>query len=461
MTPKARSSRLEVPETVPGREEKEGVAFPVPKAPRRRATRSAHPGVVLMKPDSRNPTWRARCEDPDKGTRVKVRLDPLGAGRNEQTRRAWAIAKAKEIARRRDALALGAPRATGTALGHAVESYFKAHPRLRPRTVEAYRVATGRLLAFAQARRVASTDDLTAEQLTAFRGTLEALGKRAVVQGATRGARQEGAELRSAQSVNRDLRATKTVLTYLRRLGLLPKLTGDGVADSLRSLSVSHDAPDFLRPAQIGALLRAAVAHDGVTFKATREEHAAGPDAPKGTRRYDPIAPFVAVALLTGMRYGEVATLNWSEVDLAAGEIQLTSRTKTKRARTVTLEVSPALATLLAGLAPEDGRAGPVWKLTADQVKAAAKRLAKYGAPPGWSWQALRRTCGTYLTNAPGIFGAASAYRSARQLGHSVAIAERHYLGVVKVAKEATTLEAAMGCEAETAAIVVTLQTLR
>lgn len=78
------------------------------------------------------------------------------------------------------------------------------------------------------------------------------------------------------------------------------------------------------------------------------------------------------------------------------------------------------------------------------------KRLKEqYGAPESFSWQVLRRTCGTFLTNAPGIFGAASAYRSARQLGHSVAVAvaEKHYLGVVKVPPEAMTLEDAMALD--------------
>jgi hypothetical protein len=37
---------------------------------------------------------------------------------------------------------------------------------------------------------------------------------------------------------------------------------------------------------------------------------------------------------------------------------------------------------------------------------------------------------------------------SARQLGHSVVIAERHYVGVVKVPAMARTLEQAMGLEA-------------
>ena len=52
-----------------------------------------------------------------------------------------------------------------------------------------------------------------------------------------------------------------------------------------------------------------------------------------------------------------------------------------------------------------------------------------YGAPD-FDWQMLRSTCATYLTNAPGIFGAATVFLSARQLGHSVTVAECHYLGV-------------------------------
>lgn len=138
----------------------------------------------------------------------------------------------------------------------------------------------------------------------------------------------------------------------------------------------------------------------------------------------------------------------------------------------VALDVSPRLADLLRALHVTAGKPsrGPVWALTSHEIKAAARRLspppektkatavekrrAGYGAPAGWTWQGLRATCGTYLTNAPGIYGAASAYQSARRLGHSVTIAERHYLGVVKVPKDAATLEAAMGCEAEIAAIV-------
>ena len=40
----------------------------------------------------------------------------------------------------------------------------------------------------------------------------------------------------------------------------------------------------------------------------------------------------------------------------------------------------------------------------------------------------LRRTCAAVLTNAGGIYAGASAYRSAKRAGHSVTIAEKHYV---------------------------------
>ncbi|HVY26148.1 MAG TPA: hypothetical protein VHB79_06330 [Polyangiaceae bacterium] len=102
----------------------------------------------------------------------------------------------------------------------------------------------------------------------------------------------------------------------------------------------------------------------------------------------------------------------------------------------------------------QSGGRGKVFRLTEAEGKAALKRLTTkkgedgkftYGAPVGSTWQTFRKTCGCYLTNAPGIFGSASAYRSARQLGHSVQIAERYYVNVVRgIPRSARTVEAAM-----------------
>lgn len=51
------------------------------------------------------------------------------------------------------------------------------------------------------------------------------------------------------------------------------------------------------------------------------------------------------------------------------------------------------------------------------------------------------------LTSAPAIYGAASAFMSAKRLGHSVTVAEKHHVGIVKVSPEARTIEQAMQVE--------------
>lgn len=43
------------------------------------------------------------------------------------------------------------------------------------------------------------------------------------------------------------------------------------------------------------------------------------------------------------------------------------------------LSVNPILVEVLGAQAPKAERKGPVWKLTGDEVKAAAKRLSRYG----------------------------------------------------------------------------------
>ena len=128
------------------------------------------------------------------------------------------------------------------------------------------------------------------------------------------------------------------------------------------------------------------------------------------------------------------------------------SATKTKRARTIGLEVSPALRTILKGMQKGKRDAdfvfGGAEPYTADMIEAARDRMIELFDAPKFDWQLLRSTCSTYLTNAPGIFGSASAYMSARQLGHSVTVAEKHYVGLHRgISRKATTLEAAMQIE--------------
>jgi integrase len=253
------------------------------------------------------------------------------------------------------------------------------------------------------------------------------------------------------------------MLNAWRMAGLVPALTRDAITDAMKALPVPREQAEYLAPAQLQRLLEAAERHDAAMFYETREEHA-GLRLRGTTRRYEPIAPFAAFLALTGCRRGEALGLTWADVDLDAvdtqgrvvGEIRLrAASTKTHRARTIGLEVSPALRALLAAMklrAARDADAQHVFgganAYTADLVETARARLIdEYGAPK-FDWQMLRSTCATYLTNAPGIFGAATVFMSARQLGHSVAVAERHYLGVHRgIPSHAHSLEAAMQIE--------------
>ena len=421
---------------------------------RKRVIRSAHPGVVLIPPDPEHnhPTWRARYVDPDSGRSTKARLDPV-ALRTAEARRDWAIRKSKALAKRTMELEGGAARATGGALGDAIAGYYKAHAQLRPNTLASYKSATDKLLEWAGANGVRSGDDLTRAKLLGFREELIAEPKRTAAQKAKRGARRATAARRSAYSVNRELRGVRVVLGYLAELDLLTKIHEGDLRRALKKLPITTEEAEFLKPAELAALLEAAIAHDSDKHAETRAEHR-GLRPLGSTPRFEPIAPLIALLLLTGMRLGEGVGLEWCQVDLHArgldgqevGEIHLSGeKTKTKRSRVVDLSVSPMLRDLLLAMEKVRDDSGLVFVTTYDGAAAAVKRLRKnYGAPKRFKPQVLRSTCGTFLTNSPGIFGAASAYRSARQLGHSVAVAEKHYLGLIRIAPDARDLETAM-----------------
>lgn len=425
-----------------------------------------HPGVVLIKPDhTRRIGWRARFEDPDSGRTVKVSLDP--ALTTVELREDWAVRKSKAIARRRLELEGGAARETGTALKDAVTRYFEDHAQLSDETKTLYRAAADKLIAWAEQNRLTSADELVGAKLLAFRATLVKEPKTVRATGGRRGQRQAIDKPRSPNTVNRELRSIGTVLTYVRRLGLLPRLSSDELRDGLQKLKAPPKRIDYRKPHELQQLLAAALRHDADTFAATRAELAGG--RPVGTTpRYVAIAPVIAAAVLTGMRFGHLLALEWSDVDLdaldehgnAVGEIVPHAGSTTKRTGVIGLEVSPALRKLLATMKLKSGGLGRVFAVTEGEANAALKRVVKeYGAPAGSTWQAFRRTCGCFLTNAPGVFGAASAYRSAKQLGHSVQVAEKHYVDVLRgIPREARDLETAMQIKAQMEQIIDTVE---
>lgn len=434
-------------------------------AKRKRRIRSPHPGVVLLErkwPSGRS-TWRARYVDPETGARAFVTLDPTLT--THEARTSWAKSLAAQLGRTRAELAAGIrpePQPEPTTLDAAIATYLEG-AALAPKTLATYGLALAQLRAWAQHEGVTQTRELTAGRLASLRDWIIRAPKRTPVQGGKRGAQKAKGKPRSPVSINRELRTLGTVLGAWRRRELL-SVSSDQIRDAMKRVPVPRELPTYLAPAEIKRLLEAALRHDAACFTETREEHA-GLRAVGSTPRYPAIAPFVAFLLLTGCRRGEALALRWADVDLdaldasgnAVGELRLRAAdVKTRTARVVGLEVSPALRRILAALRLRRGKAERVFsELTEDAITSALRRLlGEYGAPD-FTWQILRSTCATYLVNAPGIFGAASAFLAARQLGHSVVVAEKRYAGQLRgLPRDARTLEAAMQCETEVSAVL-------
>ncbi len=432
---------------------------------KKRRIRSPHPGVKLKRRTlaSGAISWRAHYVDPDTGREVAITLEALAVSTKE-ARENWAKQKAAEIARTRMDRAVGKGPTDARALDEAIKNYFEtARVRLKTKTIKTHELALARLREWAKREGVRSTADLTRPRLSSLRDYLIRAPKRVTQAGEKRGTSKATKAKRSPVSVNRELASIKALCNVWRARGMLPNLHRDDLADALAALPVPREQPAYLSPTSLKNLFESAKRYDEACFDETREEHAG--ERPKGTTpKFIPVASFLATLLLTGMRRGEALAIEWSMIDLDAldhegrkvGEIRLpASIVKTHRARTVGLEVSPGLRRLLAAMKLRASK-GRVFALhTGDTVEKARRRMMKdFGAPP-FDWQTLRSTCATFLTNAPGIFGAATAFMSAKQLGHSVQVAERHYLGVHRgIPRDARSLEAAMQIESELADVL-------
>ena len=414
---------------------------------------SKHPGVTLVPPKSGGrASWRATWIDADSGQRKWARLDSGKEGKNRETRQAWAQRKARELRDRKLDLDTGSPQREAVPIAEAIERFYDAHPDLRGGTVRTYEVGTRRFEAWAEQAKVQTTADLNRRTLMAFRESVVNATKQAAKFGGDRGEYEGTGQRRAPRTINRELREVKRVLDYLRKCDLMAHVTKDDLLDAFDSTPVAHERRDHLSPKELQKVLEAAQRHD-----------AGNPDR---LRPVDPIAPFVAFVLLTGMRLSEALNIEWADVKLDAldhggktvGEIHVrASATKTRKARTIGLEVSPALRKLLAALRLRSGGQGRVFEeLTEGVVKKAKERMRdEYGAPAGFTWQALRATCGTFLVNASGVYGTAAVFMESRQLGHSVTVAERDYVGLIRgIDPGLRSLESAMQIRKQVSAIV-------
>ena len=355
------------------------------------------------------------------GAQRQEGLDRLGLT-TERARTEWAVRKVAELEKARFAASLALVDAEPVTIAEAIASFDRAKPvaaatrSARKPPLEAFRDFCAR----AGLRR---TDELTIRRLLPLRDEI-----------ANDSTRKESTR-------NQWLGVLGAFLRFINERDLVPLLPLEKVRLLVRPIDQPREAIRFLRPAELRAVIAAAVASDEL-----------------GIRQRRPVAGFVLALFLTGCRYAELAGLRWSEVDFAADEIRLPAgRTKTRTERVIAFGPTPALRALLQamhkrGAAPDALVFDPLW-----HVGVWKDHLARLERESGVTFTAhtLRRTAGTYLACAPGVFGGASVWLAAKRLGHSVAIAEKHYAGALSgLPADARTLEAAAGVEDLAEAIV-------
>ena len=379
--------------------------------------------------------WRhvARWVNPVSMKREQMGLDELGLS-NDQAREKWARAKARDLAKTRAAVTSGDAVLGLVSIEQAVEDWL-ATIEHEP-TKASYKMNVERFVGWATARGLVNVQDIVPALLAQYAVDYAAGAAFAPVTGGKRGKKGATKRRRAPSTVALAMRVTRQFLQAARKLGLAPRLTSDAIKERLESPKVPPKPIRFLRPAELRQLLEAAVRHD-------RDE----PDNPR--HKAGPIAPLVLAVLLSGCRFDEIANLEWKEVDLQAGEIRLPAlRTKTREARTVRLDVSPSLLRLLAAMRLRSPGAELVFGMERGRAEFTRRRLTSEFGAPAFTWHDLRRSAGTILTNAPAIYGAASAWAAAKRAGHSVVIAERSYAGVLHdLPTDAKTIEQAAGIE--------------
>jgi integrase len=134
----------------------------------------------------------------------------------------------------------------------------------------------------------------------------------------------------------------------------------------------------------------------------------------------DDILPYVAVSLFAGLRAAEVQKLDWSEIDLDSGHIEVAAaKSKTSRRRLV--PISDSLAAWLRPIARLRGAVTPErLRMRFDAVKAGA-RLQK------WPPHAMRHSYGSYR-----LAQCHDAARVSLEMGNSPQMVFAHYRELVK-----------------------------
>lgn len=139
----------------------------------------------------------------------------------------------------------------------------------------------------------------------------------------------------------------------------------------------------------------------------------------------DRLLPYLAIAGFAGLRGAEIQRLDWSEMDLQDGFIEVTAQ----KSKTDTRRLVPIKPCLKASLLPMVRKAGPVCPF-----KNVVNQLVKLAKAAGVTWHknALRHSCISYR-----VAECADVARVADESGNSPAVIKANYLRRVKPAQAA------------------------
>lgn len=132
----------------------------------------------------------------------------------------------------------------------------------------------------------------------------------------------------------------------------------------------------------------------------------------------------IAIALFAGLRRAELHALEWDEIDMDSGTIEVKGRkAKTRQRRIVHITDN-----LLAWLRLESARRGPVATSRNIDVFSEQLRLVAEGAGISpWPHNALRHSFGSYF-----LAKTKDENLTASEMGNSPGVVIKHYRAVVK-----------------------------
>jgi integrase len=263
---------------------------------------------------------------------------------------------------------------------------------------------------------------------------------------------------RKVSTVNQEVKPVRQMLIAAAQAEHL-HLSTDVIRGALKRRTQPANKPRCLSVEEIRATLQAALDYD------------ARPSQPRGKRVMAPLAPAVAVALLSGMRRRELAEVQCGEVLFNAASqfdpsiktghdlIDLPGhKTKTGAPRGVLLApYSPLLGLLLRALTQGRPRTHRVFGIGYQSLGDRVWMLRDYGAPADLNIKMLRSTCATCQRPLPGDLKS-----KAERLGHTLAVAEAYYLAApTGLPMAAPDLETVMQCHAEVREVLARVHAAR